>query len=76
MQFNNNNLANNKLELLINKFIKKVINDDKNYNLIKNISNKNINSQNIKLVNIFFENNNINKISTEKLIINFTILTR
>jgi hypothetical protein len=72
----NNYSKNKKLELLISKFIKKVINDNKNYNIIKNISNKNINNQNInnqniKLVNIFLENNNINKISTENLIINY-----
>ena len=63
-----NNSINKKLLLLINKFIKKVINDDKNYNLIKNINNSN--NVNIKLVNIFLENNTINNISIQKIYIN------
>lgn len=68
----NNYSKNKKLELIINNFIKKVINDDKNYNLIKNITNSN-NNHSIKLINIFLDNNNIDKITTEKLKINCKI---
>ena len=66
----NNYSTNKKLELIINNFIKKVINDNKNYNLIKNITN---NNHSIKLINIFLDNNNIDKITTEKLKINCKI---
>tara|TARA_B110000027_G_C15971073_1_gene234304 strand:- start:47 stop:634 length:588 start_codon:yes stop_codon:yes gene_type:complete len=59
---------NNKLNNLLNNFIDKVVNDNKNYNVIKNLNN-NL-KRKIKVNNIFIENNEIQNISSRKIILN------
>ena len=67
-KLNNNKLNNNKLNNLLNNFIDKVVNDNKNYNVIKNLNN-NL-KRKIKVNNIFIENNEIQNISSRKIILN------
>lgn len=57
------------IKYLFNKFIKKVIDDNDNYNILSKLKDNN-NKKHIKLISIFLENNSIVNVSSTKIQIN------